>query len=396
MSRRLILLSLMIISILLGLLLCEAGARFYFWVQDTNYSVEKIRQDQDIEICSWPDTLYPHPYFGYVQTNRPPCGWPLSNIHLYGHDLPLKKNSDYFTVLVLGGSVAQNITSGFVGANRNWIEEELNKHYRSPDGRPFLVVNGALGGWKQPHQIIALSQYVDRIDAFISIEGYNENMIINSGHRLEQPFDLYVRANRLPDSPWLLTAFLNSLRNWILKIEFLKNSYIANLSLGAALNFFRGTIDLDKTMTDYSNFFQYPLEWPKEKRITESLVKYSNYQKSMTALAEAHSIQGAIFLQPIPNLYKRLTPRESKQGPLIDPVVYLRTRQVLQDSAGSKVPVFSLLKVFESETEDIYRDEIHCLVDEAGFSKGYYLMAKSIAQSLAAKWSLQKKLKLLK
>lgn len=56
-----------------------------------------------LEGCSWPESLYPHPRYGFVQQGTLRCGWPISNLSVYGHDLPEEKDPNLFVVLVLGG-----------------------------------------------------------------------------------------------------------------------------------------------------------------------------------------------------------------------------------------------------------------------------------------------------
>lgn len=66
-----------------------------------------IDQITEGENCRYIDTLFPHPYLGFVHHANPPCGMSyINNIGLFGEDFPSEKRKDRFVVLLTGGSVA--------------------------------------------------------------------------------------------------------------------------------------------------------------------------------------------------------------------------------------------------------------------------------------------------
>src|SRR5205823_4515934 len=95
--------------------------------------------------CRYVDTLFPHPYLAFVHHGNPPCRLRVNNIGLFGPDFPSERPTDRFVVLLAGGSVAAQ----FAGAGPGgvpYLESILNARYESPNGRPFLLLNGSDGG----------------------------------------------------------------------------------------------------------------------------------------------------------------------------------------------------------------------------------------------------------
>jgi hypothetical protein len=72
------------------------------------------------------ENLYPHPYLGFVQQQTERCPEKINSLGNLGTDFPEKKE-DYYTILVLGGSVAFQLV-----ANKNYIEEYHNNSFYSP------------------------------------------------------------------------------------------------------------------------------------------------------------------------------------------------------------------------------------------------------------------------
>src|SRR5262245_37358558 len=88
------------------------------------------------------DTLFPHPYLGWVHHGNPPTGVrDVNNVGLFGRDFPCEKDDSRFVVLLTGGSVAAQFAQNIAGGPR-YLEEELNRRYTTGDGRRFVVLNG--------------------------------------------------------------------------------------------------------------------------------------------------------------------------------------------------------------------------------------------------------------
>jgi hypothetical protein len=61
------------------------------------------------------------------------------------------------------------------------------------------VLNGGDGAWKQPQQTILFSLYADFVDAVVTLDGYNEKLMIQPGvvSRFELPGNNFLDANPL-------------------------------------------------------------------------------------------------------------------------------------------------------------------------------------------------------
>lgn len=109
-----------------------------------------------------------HPYLGFVQDpNKTPnvsyLGFPQKD------DDPLKHEDDgVLTVAVFGGSFAQGVSEEGEAAMLSTLRD------RGIDARILTV---AMGGYKQPQQLIALASLLShdaRIDVVVNIDGFNE------------------------------------------------------------------------------------------------------------------------------------------------------------------------------------------------------------------------------
>src|SRR5260370_13517910 len=97
------------------------------------------------------DGLYRHPCVAFVHHANPPCGIPwVNNVGLFGPDFPVVKRSDYYVVMLTGGSVAS-----YLGGNPNapiphYLEEGLNHTYVSPNRQPWIRLDGAHRSLQEP------------------------------------------------------------------------------------------------------------------------------------------------------------------------------------------------------------------------------------------------------
>jgi len=108
-----------------------------------------------------------HPYLGFVQhpdlnPNTSPQGFPM-------HDpLPVSRAPDRLVVGVFGGSFAAGLSLDA----RDLLVAALE-----PLGREVVVVNLAVGGYKQPQQLLALAWALSlgsEFDIVLNIDGFNE------------------------------------------------------------------------------------------------------------------------------------------------------------------------------------------------------------------------------
>src|SRR5262249_48566318 len=175
-----------VLSVAFTLLLAEASAIAYLTMRDGKYvSAHQrfenadhpwfqgtIERPTDTYYCKHVDTLFPHPYLGWVYHGNPPCGYPssINNVGTQRHDFPAQKIPDRYVIMLTGGSVATYVGGGnqqFVGGGLHppYLERALNERWESPNGKPFLVLQGSAGGWKQPQQATMFILYAGILDA---------------------------------------------------------------------------------------------------------------------------------------------------------------------------------------------------------------------------------------
>src|SRR5262249_46456762 len=164
-----------VIGIVLALAAIEGMAIVWLMIEDGRYIpaaqlfertqntwVRDLTRDTD---CRYVDTLYPHPYVGFVHHGNPPCGIPnVNNVGLMNDNFPTLKRADRFTILLTGGSVASQLAQIGWAPNPRFLEEELNNNYLSPNGQPFLVLNGGDGAWEQPQPFLLFSLHPPALD----------------------------------------------------------------------------------------------------------------------------------------------------------------------------------------------------------------------------------------
>src|SRR5262245_42089841 len=149
------------------------------------YIADTTRSGQS---CRYIDSLFPHPYLGFVHHKNPPCGiGNVNNIGLWGIDFPSERAADAYVVLLTGGSVAAQLGQIQGPPAPRFLELALNERFRSPNGKPFRVLNGATGAWKQPQQTVLLLLFADAIDAVVTLDGFNEYQSLSGQHRFEYP-----------------------------------------------------------------------------------------------------------------------------------------------------------------------------------------------------------------
>lgn len=398
------------ITMIVMLAILELGAIGYLTARDgkfiaaptrferpRNTFVEELRASGTK--CTYVDTLFPHPYQAFVHHRNPPCGVAhVNNIGLFGADFPSEKPADRFVILLTGGSVA----SMFGGAwfrpppARNYLEEELNRHYASPDGKSFLVLNGADGAWKQPQQLVIFLQYADVLDAVVTLDGFNEHLQLQASTRFEHPANSFLLVNPLATRSFGQVVVMwigGQLRSSIESSAILRQSHAAYLVSSALENATRPKdADAGPHGTSVGSIFGLPADWPQARRSEWGLGQYRKYMLAMDAVARQRSVHFAHFVQPVPAYGKQLTEAEKAVvGNLGYRDSYLAmTRSLLELNAqGSRV--ISLLDMLQSVPGTIYGDPIHMLRSEDGESQGNALMAQVIAQHLAVAWGLQRK-----
>jgi hypothetical protein len=401
-----------IVALLLGVFSIVVGvelvANVYLYVRDGRYISARERLDalgntfitgltRQNAGCRYVDTLYPHPYLGFVHHGNPPCGVPdVNNIGLFGPDYPSERRDDRFVVLVTGGSLsAQLMSSGPNGVP--YLQAILDRDYVSPSGRPFLLLNGGDGGWHQPQQLILFLLYADAVHGVVTLDGYNERYFVGASVRFEYPPNNFNDIN-----PLLRSAYSDVVKRWIAgklygrarASRVLSRSQAAYLVLARIDAYVKQQQELytARERTNINTMFALPKEWDEEHRVAWADEQYRKYIRAMDAVAAQNGVLFAHFIQPVPAIRKPLTEEEKAVvGDLGYRARYERIARDVLSLANEGTPVFSLLDVFERNTHTLYADVIHLRQSPDGTSEGYSLLAERMASVLARAWHLRPK-----
>jgi hypothetical protein len=413
MKRRIFGLVSTLIGIVLAFALIEVAATLWITVEDGHYTPasELFDRTQNSYVrdmtrhtdCRYVDTLFPHPYVGFVHHANPPCGKPwVNNVGLFGPDFPTEKRTDRYTILLTGGSVASQLAQERAPPAERYLEEELNRHYLSPNGKPFLVLNGGDGAWKEPQPFILFSLYATSVDAVVTLDGFNEQYFFYPGtkERLERPLSNFIDVN-----PFVADEnFGDAAIGWVIgrvagvltRIPLLDHSHAAYMLVRGieALAKSRDTAGSGKRTT-LNGLFTLPADIANdpEKLFQTQLGLYQKYERAIEAVAKDNGVRTAYFLQPIPGYGKTLTEDEKRTADfdLVD-----RYRRIVAGMLSLRqrgMAVFDLGDIFAGEKGRIYADRIHCWRDPGpkAESRGYTIMAERVAQDLAQAWGLNRK-----
>lgn len=400
MRKLLHVLAIVVINLLLIAIVSEIIFVGYYYIKDGKYIsvVNKLADEKssfDVEKqksspCNkYQNVLAPHPYLTFVHVSRPECNSFANNSGHRGPDVPLLKNNSDYVVMILGGSVANQLFQ----FKADDIKAFFSKKH--PD-KNIVILNGSLEGWKQPQQLFMLQMYGEVIDAAISIEGFNEmifNRRLDYHLRFDTPFlPGYRKANAgfLSDKErsalWLSGKLVDVVNNNSL-LRHSKTAYFFSENIRAGLE---KNINKKKELESLQegplqhldNIFSLPQDWSREQRRLYNVEQYEKYLGLMQATAKQYHIKLAIFLQPAPAIAKPLTGEEQKMaGDLsyADDYRFFETEILKQQH---NVPVYSLLPVFKGEAASIYKDGIHYRQD----SPGPDLVMKQIYRQIDSSW----------
>lgn len=411
-------------SIVLGLvvsvLLLELGATAYLTLHDHKFIPAHqrfedashpwfegtIARPTDTYYCKHLYTLFPHPYLGWVYHGNPPCGYPksINNIGLHRHDFPAERINDRYVVLLTGGSVAEYVGGGnqqFVGGGLHppYLERALNAHWIGPNGKPFLVLQGAAGGWKQPQAAIMFMLYADLVDAVVTLDGGNEFARARSadGERFEYPFLHFQEVN-----PLATDSFSTVVAQWALSNTVTAIRTTAPFSYSSLAFILAERLDAlaepdpkrtSSWRTTVQSIFAAPKGWSQDYYLKNGIQQYEKYVREMHSIAREFGDRDAYFVQPISALDKVLTPEErasAGSGDYGEKYLVLNASMLALNKKG--IPVFSIIDVFKNEKQRIYADGVHSMWDDkTQESYGYTLMADRMAKDLAVAWHVKPK-----
>jgi glycosyltransferase involved in cell wall biosynthesis len=366
--------------------------------EDTNAYLRELRALTPAS-APYVETLFPHPYLGWVHHGNPPGGIPgVNNVGLLGQDFPCEKDPAAFTILLTGGSVACQFAQNVAGGPR-YLEEELNGRYTTGDGRRFVVLNGAAGAWKQPQQAILFLQHADAVDAVVTLDGWNEHYLLAAAQRLEYPASNFHLVNPLATQShrqlvgiWLA----GGLEGWLRRHPWLARSR----ALGALVRALRRALwrrlvarpgPGGTRRTSLESIFALPADWDLPRRFQHAVRSYAKYVLAIHAVAARWGVRTAHFLQPVPAIGKVLTAEE--RAVVGDLGYHDRYAAMVEKLLGLRrvgVPIFSLTDLFGDCAETIYADAIHLARDARTLeSRGNRLLAARVAALVAEAWGLR-------
>jgi len=383
----------------------ELLANVYLYARDGRYVSARRRLDglrntfiDDLtrrrSDCRYVDTLFPHPYLGFVHHGNPPCSLPVNNMGLFGPDYPSDRPHDRFVILLTGGSVAAQFASPGPGGPP-YLQSILEHEYLSPNGQPFLLLNGGDGAWHQPQQLILFLLYADAVHAVVTLDGYNERYMVGAHVRFEYPPNAFMDVNPLVNS-----AYSYVVKQWILgklyaravSSRVLSRSQAAYMVLARIDAVIKQDLQSAQPKTNTSSIFALPPEWDEERRVAWADGQYRKYIRAMDAIAAQNDVLVAHFIQPAPAIGKTLTAEEKAVvGDLSYRARYQRITGDVLSLAKEGTPIFSLLDLFAQNRNTLYADVIHLRRAADGESEGYRLIAERIAETLARTWHLRPK-----
>jgi hypothetical protein len=399
-------------GIVLALAAIEIAAIAWLYLEDGRYTpaAQLFERTQNTYLrdatkgttCRYVDTLYPHPYVGFVHHANPPCGQPwVNNIGLYGPDYPTVRNPERYTVILSGGSVASQLAQNAKPPAPRYLEEELNKKYVSPNGKPWLVLNGGDGAWKEPQPFILFALYASSVDAVVNLGGFNEHYFFWPGaeERLERPLSNFIEVNpfvadeNFGDAAigWVMGRLAGSLA----AMPVLGSSHAAYMVVRGIEQAAKGQ-DVFKSAkkTTLNSIFRMPEEIRRdpEREFAVQLGLYQKYLRATEVLARDYNLKSAFFIQPAPAYGKVLTDDEKRiVGDLSYRDIYRKMVAGLLTLRERGLAVYDLGDIFANEKGTIYADHIHYWRDDKAESPGNRMMAARIAAQLAETWGLQKK-----
>jgi hypothetical protein len=366
---------------------------------ERNWDFYKNTYVGDTPSCNFQDSLEAHPFFGWMIGESESCrNFVRNNKGFWDRrDLPDLKDPNFYSILVLGGSVASQFSRGSADDDhpRHWLEDELNSNFKSPNGMPFRVLSGSMGVWKMPTQINVTAMFGSSVDAVISLDGYNEMLGAYSKLPIDRPdsWTWFSVLNHSKSSNIIAALqILKKFRLLVISTPLLKELKLPFLIYDSSFRLITGGDRLSK-LSDKSlpHHFSYPKNWTLEQAESANIEKWKNYLRGLRGISEGLGLKYLHFVQPIPNIGKVLTDEEKNNYHQVSAEDYLKIIVRPAESLKEKgYPLEIMTNVFENTKETVYRDAIHCGYDKDLDSLGYRIMAKSMAQSIGKFWKLKK------
>ena len=194
------------------LLLVEFFSFVGLWIVDgSRFSWSRMQDERDEVLATYGPAKNetsaarseaPHPYLGYV---RNPDRQETVSEFGYPSDTPLftRRADDRVIVAVVGGSVAFHFAKQGMPAVFARLEDETTFA-----GKEFVLVNLAVGGYKQPQQLMTLNYLLAlgfEFDVVVNLDGFNEVALHPAENARKHVFPIYpsnwyARVDDIPDN----------------------------------------------------------------------------------------------------------------------------------------------------------------------------------------------------
>jgi hypothetical protein len=407
-------------ALILACLICEAGTYVGYWLWNgmpfswSKYQSERSNRANRIDRSGILSEV--HPYVGYVEQPGRPSGVvrasdgvaiPVSEFGYIDDKPPLQTRSpDKTVVAILGGSVA----SFFAIDGVKFLESELA---RSPEfgGKRFVFVNLALGGYKQPQQLMTLGYLLSigaQFDIVINIDGFNDVALYeleNASRHVYPPFPRSWHARIGSNDP-----VLGLTRGRLLVIEDERDQLALRYSQfpfrwSVFCNVAWRLMDRRLESQAYGILEGYYKKQPRQGPYVvtgprrdfadrDDLYRFlasiwANGSTALHGLCQAYGMQYYHFLQP--NQYfpgSKPMGDEEKQRAILFEHPYKKAVETGYpllvrlglDLERHGIPFHDLTRIFADHPEPIYRDDC-CHINQ----RGNEIMALSIARAILSK-----------
>ena len=309
---------------------------------------------------------------------------------------PLREGSQFFTILLVGGSVAAQLAHGSneIKDEVHWLEDELNRRFISPNKKPFRVLSGAASGWRMPTQIVSATLYGPNVDAVVSLDGYNEADSAHAKSSIHKPDSWtwsMVQNAENGKSLKLALKFLKTYRLFVKSTPVLRDSKALFFAYEGASKVLLSNEDLRQSQAPAAKFqFSYPAEFTESQINAANIEQWKSDLLALYGITQALGLRYLHFIQPIPKLYKTLTSEELNAGHWIDGEFY--KKMIVAPAVSLKkngYPTEPLTGIYLHVKDRVYFDPIHSSM--AAKSLGYTLISQKMANHMAKYWKLKLK-----
>jgi len=405
-------------ALALGWLVCELGIFLGYWIWNGSpfswVEAQSLRSVLMSRLSATNPTPQVHPYVGFVWEPGTESGVvresddtqvPVSNFGYIDDKAPLQPRAPGKVVTaVVGGSVA----SFFAVNGTARLEEKLSQApiFR---GKQFVFVNLAIGGYKQPQQLMTLAYLLSigaQFDIVINIDGFNEVALYeleNQSRHVYPPFPRSWHTRIGSNDP-----MLGASRNQIQSIE-LERARLARMQSGFPWRYSilcnvawrlwddrldRRTYEIaeDHFRSNQHRRAPYAVTGPSREfaskaELYEFLAEiWSNSSSAIDALCGGKGIRYFHFLQPNQYLPGSKPMDDEEKRTAIAPehpyrigveTGYPILQQLGEDLRREGVRFHDLTRLFAGRPEHIYRDDC-CHLNQLGNE----LMAEAIADAI--------------